>query len=86
MIEEAVSVGSCPDQYYLPGYTEDGMRMVQECAFDNAGTWGPDFDARHSDGTGEEFREISVVLRHDGEPVAEVNLATLFAWATDSSD
>jgi hypothetical protein len=28
------------------------------------------------------YREMSVVLSQEGKPVAEVNLATLFAWAT----
>jgi hypothetical protein len=31
---EGKEIGSCPDQYYLPGYTEDGLRMIEECAMD----------------------------------------------------
>lgn len=45
--------------------------------FDNAGFWGKPYIA--SDG--HEFTEQYVTLHKDGEPVAVVNLATLFAWA-----
>lgn len=44
-------------------------------SFDNAGFWGEDSDDK-------EYQEMYVVLSQDGEPVARVNLATLFAWAT----
>lgn len=40
--------------------------------FDNAGNWG----------NGSTSGEMYVILKHDDEPVAEINLATLFAWAT----
>jgi hypothetical protein len=43
-------------------------------SFDNAGHWG---DA-------ERFVEMFVVLYQDGVAVAEVNLATLFAFACDT--
>jgi hypothetical protein len=42
-------------------------------SFDNAGFWGSGF---HGSGT-----EMYVTLHQDGRPVAQVNLATLFAWA-----
>jgi hypothetical protein len=60
---------------------------VRGGSFDNAGSWGEgDFLAW----TGmygarprlEESLELWVILYQDGQPVAEVNLATLFAWAT----
>jgi hypothetical protein len=54
--------------------------VVRGERFDNAGFWG---EARL---TGRTYEEISVILRHDGEPVAAVNLATLFAWATGLED
>lgn len=47
-------------------------------SFDNAGFWGSDNTCR--------TQEQYVVIRQDGEAVAEVNLATLFAWATDLED
>lgn len=43
--------------------------------FDNAGFWGTGINV-----TGE--REMTVKIFQDGVPVAEVNLATLCAWAT----
>lgn len=49
--------------------------------FDNAGFWGhwPDGEPQtYGDGR----QEMYVTLFKEGEPVAEVNLATLFAWAT----
>lgn len=52
-------------------------------SFDNAGFWGADTETewrqRHGNTDGV---ELYVQLTKDGEPVAEVNLATLFAWAT----
>lgn len=45
-------------------------------SFDNAGFWA---DGRSD---GKRYEEMYVELRKDGEPVAAVNLATLFAWAT----
>jgi hypothetical protein len=55
--------------------------------FDNAGTWGAaEIEARRqrrAAGTGGfGVLELFVTLYHEGEPVAEVNLATLFAFAT----
>jgi hypothetical protein len=56
--------------------------VVHGTDFDNAGFWG-----RNKDGSLDTFgdppkQEIWVELLKDGEPVAEVNLATLFAMAT----
>lgn len=45
-------------------------------SFDNAGFWGPNVNPYLS------YAEQHVVLYREGEPVAAVNLATLFAWAT----
>lgn len=54
----------------------DVTAEVQGVEFDNAGFW-PD------DGTiPKHIVEMHVILKQDGEPVAAVNLATLFAWAT----
>jgi hypothetical protein len=44
--------------------------------FDNAGAWGLDTQAPY------EAVEKFIVLKKNGQPVAEVNLATLFAWAS----
>jgi hypothetical protein len=43
--------------------------------FDNAGHWW-------GSSTGKEYEELHVKLFQDGDLVAVVNLATLFAWAT----
>ena len=48
-------------------------------SFDNAGFWGQEY---RSSFDGAEYTEQYVILHKDGEPVAAVNLATLFAWAT----
>ena len=47
--------------------------------FDNAGGWGLDEALR---GTDPKYMELWVLLRVDGQPAAQVNLATLFAIAT----
>jgi hypothetical protein len=53
--------------------------------FDNAGFWG--HDSRGTPVTfGEGQQEMWIELRRDGHPVAEVNLATLLAWATGQQD
>ena len=51
--------------------------------FDNAGFWGETF---RSSFDGAEFTERYVKLYKAGRPVAVVNLATLFAWATGLED
>jgi len=51
---------------------------VRGRSFDNAGFWG----IQNEDLAGKNHEELHVVLRQDGEPVAMVNLATLFAFAT----
>lgn len=48
---------------------------VHGTIFDNAGSW-PGLGAFDKDA------EMHVILKREGEPVAAVNLATLFAWAT----
>lgn len=48
---------------------------VRGTYFDNAGFWG-------GNTFGGNKEELYVVLKHHGEPVAMVNLATLFSWAT----
>ena len=58
---------------------------VRGKSFDNAGFWGikdeAEFLTRHGHG-GVSAVEMYVTLYKDGEPVAEVDLATLFAFAT----
>jgi len=49
---------------------------VHGVSFDNAGFWYRDNSA------GKTYEELHVVLRKDGDEVAVVNLATLFAFAT----
>ncbi len=48
-------------------------------SFDNAGFWAD------GQSDGKRYEEMYVELRKDGKPVAAVNLATLFAWATNVS-
>lgn len=47
--------------------------------FDNAGFWGKPYLSSFD---GHEFTEQYAVLYRGDEPVAAVNLATLFAWAS----
>lgn len=55
---------------------QDLTAMVYGTGFDNAGSWG--------EATYEYFtNEMHVVLYVQHYPVASVNLATLFAWATE---
>lgn len=62
---------------------EPGVRNitaeVRGTVFNNCGFWGVvnDLDPREKN----EHREMSVVLKKDGDPIAEINLATLFAIA-----
>lgn len=69
-------LGVRPDWHEPDGQNVDAS--VIGTNFDNAGTWGPGCDAHES----APHREISVLLYQDHQRVAEVNLATLFAWAT----
>lgn len=62
---------------------EQGVTVqVLGTQFDNAGFWGMEFLDEHA----ADRAELFVVLIKDGRPVAEVNLATLFAWAAVPED
>lgn len=52
---------------------------VEGVTFDNAGFWPATDDGFIAP----EMVEHHVILTRDGEDVAAVNLATLFAWTTD---
>ena len=65
-----------PDEQEVTATTHATTHGV---AFDNAGFWGKEHRSSY-DGT--EYTEQYVVLHKNGKPVAAVNLATLFAWAT----
>lgn len=69
---EELSLGS---DWHEPG-AQDVTARVFGKSFDNAGFWGDDRL------NGEPHEELHVELYKDGEPIAVVNLATLFAWAT----
>jgi hypothetical protein len=69
----------------------DVSASVHGRSFDNAGYWGAaeadQFRARYSDSpalrkAADAAIEMWVSIEHEGETVAEVNLATLFAFAT----
>jgi hypothetical protein len=55
---------------------QDVTAEVHGNAFDNAGAWGLNTQAPY------EAVEKFVVIKKNEQPVAEVNLATLFAWAS----
>lgn len=59
-----------PDEQYVTATTHGKI-------FDNAGFWGETYRSH-----GVNFTERYVKLYKEGEAVAAVNLATLFAWAT----
>jgi hypothetical protein len=63
---------------------QDLTATTHGVSFDNAGFWGRPYIS--SDDDKHEYTEQYVVLHKDGEPVAAVNLATLFAWATGLED
>jgi hypothetical protein len=79
----AAMLGVRPD-WHEPGEQQVTAR-VHGTDFDNAGFWGHD---RHGNLNtfGDGMHEIWVELIRDGKPVAEVNLATLLAWATGYED
>lgn len=81
LIADARDLGVRPD-WHEPD--EQGVTAeVHGSSFDNAGFWGQEAEGRAiADGYGADFMEMWVTLSKDGKPVAEVNLATLFAWAT----
>ncbi len=58
---------------------QDITATTHGVSFDNAGFWGKEY---RSSFDGREFTEQYVILHRDKSPVACVNLATLFAWAT----
>lgn len=74
LIELADELGVRPD-WHEPD-ERDVTAIVKGATFDNAGFWpepGP-------------YTEMHVIIRKNGKPVAAVNLATLFAWATGLED
>lgn len=65
------------DDWHEPD-EQDVTADVAGVSFDNAGLW----PAESRPFAAPEVIEQHIVLRHNGETVAAVNLATLFAWAT----
>lgn len=64
------------DDWHEPDEQEVTVSMRGR-TFDNAGFWpAPD----------KTYEEMHVVIFRDGKPMASVNLATLFAWATGLED
>jgi hypothetical protein len=66
---------------------KDVTAAVTGASFDNAGSWGAaelerrKAERRQGHMAGLTDLELWVTIYRDGEPVAEVNLATLFAFA-----
>lgn len=56
---------------------QDVTAVVRGQTFDNAGFW-PEPEKT--------YEEMHVVIFREGKPMASVNLATLFAWATGLED
>lgn len=77
LITLAKELGVRPD-WHEPDEV-DVTATMHGVSFDNAGFWGREY---HSGFDGKEYTEQYVVLHKDGEAVAAVNLAILFAWAT----
>lgn len=73
----AKEIGISPD-WHEPDEVEIGA-VVNGTSFDNAGFW-PNPKARLENGS-DGIEEIHVVLHKGIEPIAVVNLATLFSWA-----
>jgi hypothetical protein len=67
------------DNWHEPDEQEVTVK-VRGDSFDNAGFWGRYKGELNTFGDGQQ--EVWVELLKDGEPVAEINLATLFAFAT----
>lgn len=77
LVKLAEKLGVRPD-WHEPD--EQGVTATTHgVTFDNAGFWGGGL-------RGLSRMERYVVIRKDGKPVAAVNLATLFAWATGLED
>ena len=77
LVELAKQLGTRPD-WHEPD-EQDLTAEVHGASFDNAGFWPED---EHRAYTAPEVIEQHVILYQEGQPVAAVNLATLFAWAT----
>jgi len=68
------------DDWHEPDESEVTAEVYGK-KFDNAGFWGVNEHLRGE--IKEKNMEMWVLLRVDGDPAAEVNLATLFSLATD---
>jgi len=78
LIEVAQELGVRPD-WHEPD-EQEVEATTHGLTFDNAGFWGESRSHYRS------HEEQHVVLYKEGEAVAAVNLATLFAWATGLED
>lgn len=68
---------------------QDVTAVVKGNNFDNAGFWPEDnaLIPRQADDTPcKPIVEKHVIIRHQGKPVAAVNLATLLGWASEPVD
>ncbi len=74
LIALADELGVRPD-WHEPDEQDVTARVFGK-SFDSAGFWGDDRL------NGEPHEELHVELYRDDQPVAAVNLAVLFAWAT----
>lgn len=77
----AKRLGTRPD-WHEPDEQGLTARVLGE-DFDNAGFWGHYKGELNAYGEGRQ--ELWVEISRDGNPVAEINLATLLAWAAEST-
>jgi hypothetical protein len=79
LVEVAEQLGVCPD-WHEPGEQDVDVRIEGE-NFDNCGAW-PE-ESLKGGFTRDWKGEFCIVLTKDGEDVAVVNLASLFAMAAN---
>lgn len=81
--ELAARLGVRPD-WHEPG-EQDVTALVHGTPgdLDNAGFWGHKPGTKELDTYGDGKQELWVEIFADGKPVAEVNLASLLAWASE---
>ena len=77
LLELAKELGVRPD-WHEPD-EQEVTATTHGVSFDNAGFWDKTY---RSTVDNYNYTERHVTLYKDGKPVAKVNLATLFAWAT----
>lgn len=76
LLDLTIKLKTRPD-WHEPDEQDLTAKVFGTC-LDNAGFWADD-RSRYYEG---DYEELHAVLYQRGTPIAAVNLATLFAWAT----